>query len=614
MILFDKIKLIIWDLDETIWQGTLSDNENIYLNNEFISFINDSLDRGIVHSVCSKNDFNVTKKKMIETGLWELFVFPSINWSPKGDRIKQIIEKMNLRAENVLFVDDNISNLHEAQYFCSTIQICTPEELKQSIDLILIKGTIDTKRPRLLQYRLLEEKERLKDNFSSNEEFLLSCNIQVTIHNDCMAHLDRIHDLIMRSNQLNYTKFRQNIEDLTVALSDKNTQAAYITVTDSFGDYGIVGFYMIVEGKVIHYLFSCRTLGMLIEQYVYIKIGCPKITVIGDVITELNSTYLPPWINNSNADANNDKLKGNLGNHSVLFKGPCDISQIFSFIEKTPYIKCDFTYVNDTGMSVEGHNHTSQIVTALKADKTDKKKIIDGIVWFDEQMLNVPWWHGNSAIFLSTLSDGNLGIYKHKETGWHIALCEKYYDLTDKNNWNKYLANEIFTSEITFTEESLSTFAEKFEYIDNCDGNLTIKNLDIIYQFIDKETKLILVLGSEIPFLGKCNPSYHDRHIFHKTLNDKLKKWAVGKNNVFLIETSNYITSQSDYLDTINHYQKKVYYQMAHDLLPIINDTRVELKMKGKEYLYFSTIIDKAIKTLSKLLKVLKRFKKHKAE
>ena len=81
-----RIKLIIWDLDETLWKGTLSE-ENVELNSPFIDFINDTIDAGIMHSICSKNDYHKAKEKMQELGIWDFFVFPSIDWSPKGQRV-----------------------------------------------------------------------------------------------------------------------------------------------------------------------------------------------------------------------------------------------------------------------------------------------------------------------------------------------------------------------------------------------------------------------------------------------------------------------------------------------------------------------------------------------
>lgn len=602
MLDFSKIKLIIWDLDETLWKGTLSDNEIIYLNEEFVQLIHETLDRGIVHSICSKNDLSKTKSFLQEQELWELFVFPSISWEPKGFRIKQIIENMKLRPENVLFVDDNRSNIQEALYYCSGLHTCTPEEITGAIPEVHRVGKVDLNRSRLAQYRLLEQKQASQREFSSNESFLMSCNICVEFHGDCIAQLDRIHDLILRSNQLNYTKFRQSKEELLRCLSQESTQAAYVTVKDNFGDYGIVGFYMIINQDVIHYLFSCRTLGMMVEQYVYMTIGCPTINTVGDVVTKLDTDTMPAWINQMHVTQLRTEEKLSTGEESILFKGPCDISQIFSFVQEMECVTTEFTYVNDQGISVEGYNHTSQMVTSLKASEEDKAILIADTPWLDDKMLDASQWLNNRVIVFSMLTDGNLGVYQHKETGWQIALCEKYYDLTDPKVWQKYIDKEIFTSLINFTKEKLQAFADKYYYVDNSTGDITLLNLDYLYRRISPDTKLILILGSEVPFEGKTNPSYQGRHILHKTINDKIRKWSRDKDNVFLIEISKYIKSQKDYTDTINHFSKRIYYYIAQDIVAISSDKTHSIKTKGKMYLHCIEAKVKLTKLIKKML------------
>lgn len=600
---FKKIKLVIWDLDETLWEGTFADNGTLKIRDALVDFINASLDRGIVHAICSKNDFDATKAYMESQGLWDLFVFPSINWESKGARIKNLIQDMNLRDENVLFVDDNASNLREAAFYCPNIMTCSPEELLQSAGEINRFGSVDKTRPRLAQYRVLEEKVKSKQSFSSNEAFLMSSHICVEFHEDCLEHLDRIHDLILRSNQLNYTKFRQDKASFAADLSLPETKAAYITVKDAFGDYGIVGFYMIVGGAVKHYLFSCRILGMLVEQYVYMKIGCPPFDVVGDVITELNTTFLPPWINQADTDGAAQQKKGSTGAMKILFKGPCDISQIFSFMEQTDAITAEFTYVNDAGISVEGHNHTSQLVTALKATDDEKAILADSAPWVDLQMLDASAWRENDAIVFSILTDGNLGVYQHKQTGWQIALCEKYYDLTDPKNWDAYINQTIFTSLIDFTEDTLKDFAEKYRFVSNDDGELTIRNLEILYHEKKRTAKLILLLGSEKDYVKPKKPSYRDRHLFHQLLNRKIEAWAADKEDVCLIKVDQYIESRKDYVDTINHFQKHVYYYMAKDILSFLGDGQTDAKIKNKLFLYYATLESKLKRTVKKLLK-----------
>ena len=52
---FEKIKMIIWDLDETFWKGTLSE-EDVMIPEENRSLIRKLTDAGIVNCICSKND------------------------------------------------------------------------------------------------------------------------------------------------------------------------------------------------------------------------------------------------------------------------------------------------------------------------------------------------------------------------------------------------------------------------------------------------------------------------------------------------------------------------------------------------------------------------------
>ena len=115
MINADKIKLIIWDLDNTFWKGTISEQE-VEPDKRALDLVLMCAQKGIINSVCSKNDEEPCVNKLREMGVGEYFVFNSINWQPKGRRIKDTVAAMNLRSANVLFIDDNPQNLEEARY------------------------------------------------------------------------------------------------------------------------------------------------------------------------------------------------------------------------------------------------------------------------------------------------------------------------------------------------------------------------------------------------------------------------------------------------------------------------------------------------------------------
>jgi len=120
-----KVKLVIWDLDEVVWDGSLVENtikngERMVLSSHLIRYLNS---HGIINSICSKNNFEEAKKKLIELELWDYFVFPKIQFSGKGNLVKQIIDECNFLPKNVLFIDDNHSNRKEVQFYNKNIMV-----------------------------------------------------------------------------------------------------------------------------------------------------------------------------------------------------------------------------------------------------------------------------------------------------------------------------------------------------------------------------------------------------------------------------------------------------------------------------------------------------------
>lgn len=589
--MLENVKLIIWDLDETLWSGTISEHE-VAVRQENVDFIKNTLDMGIIHSICSKNDFESTKKFLTSQGLWEYFVFPSINWEAKGKRIENILESAGLRAANVLFIDDNLQNLQEVKYYNPEISVILPgEDLHKLYDEAETAPKKDISHNRLKQYHILEEKLEEKAVYSSNEEFLYSCHIKVEICSNCMDELERIHELVMRSNQLNYTKNRQSPEELQELFISCKVKSGYVRVRDKYGDYGIVGFFAIKDGRALHFTFSCRIMGMMVEQYVYMILGCPELDTVGTIVTELNKTYMPGWINQERGQDCKEKI--DTVSHRILLKGPCDMSQMFAFINENANIDTEFTYINDNGISVEGHNHTGQIVTSLISTNKRKQEIIEEIPWFDKDMLTTKLASWNyEFVVISLLTDGNCGLYKRKNTGEYVSLCEAYYDLTDKKNWQMYINEEVFTSNILFREEDLIKFSELYEFVENRDGGMTADSLQKIYDLKPENSKIVLIMGSEKEYLGKKKMSYEGRHLIHKAMNDKIREWSKNKKDVFLMPIDKYIHEDKDYWDSINHFSKRVYYDLAKDIVYLVNSHGGEQNgTKGKSYLIKETVM-----------------------
>ncbi len=557
---FSNIKLIIWDLDDTLWNGTLSEGE-VFLPKENADLIRRLADCGIVSSICSKNDASAALEKLKEFEIQDYFVFNSIDWTSKGERVSRMIADMGFRQENVLFVDDNVTNLNEVKYFAPQINFAAPEIIPSLIKYFNEIEPTDLEHARLANYKILEKKQISKSHYSDNMQFLFSTNTRVEIKRDCIAEIDRIAELVKRTNQLNYTKLRSSKEELLTLLSDETVDAGYVTVEDDFGKYGIVGFFAIKNNTCIHFLFSCRTIGQGVEQYVYSTLDFPEIQVVGDVIVELQKVPAPLWINQdrtSSTQGEKVKLAG-----KVLFKGPCDLSSmVFNFDSSS--ILTEFTYIGDRQNSIEHHNHSVNYLRFPFLSNDEKKKLLDECVFNDFQMFETELFNPEvKLVFLSTLIEANLAVYRRKRDGYLLAFGEYCNDLTDANNIDDFLNGELYCYSNNYTKEWLQTFSNTWEYRGRLSVDEYIENINVLLKKLPQETTLCLMLGSETPYLANTKKSYENRHIYHKELNDAIRLFAKQNERVLLLDFNDFIKGQDDFTDNINHFQRRVYFEIS---------------------------------------------------
>lgn len=399
--------------------------------------------------------------------------------------------------------------------------------------------------------------------------------ISVSIYTDCMSQIDRIAELVSRTNQLNYTKIRSSKDELIKLISQENVSSGYVIASDKYGDYGVIGFYLIEDNKLKHFLFSCRTLGMGIEQYVYSQLNFPEYTLQGDVATKINKLECSPWINCNIKDTSNSETveqKYQTKGVKVLMKGPCDMMQIFSFIrEDKGCIDWEYTFVGDKGASIEQHNHTECIKEARNLNKRTIAEIAEELPFGDKLMFSDKIYEGNyDIVFLSMLTDGGLGLYQNTENGVVVAYGEYTKPLTDKNNWDGYINNYLPTGGATFTKEFLEDFTNKYVFLGRISVESVIENIKFIRSQLRNETLLVLLTGVEIPYLDNHLENYADRHIFNQELNAQLRKLVEQDKSIRMIEFGKYVTKQSDFFNNINHFVKPIYFHIARDMIEII--------------------------------------------
>lgn len=511
MIDLKKIKLIVWDLDDTFWKGTLSEEEPqvIEKNLELIKQLNQ---RGIVSSICSKNDPAEARAFLERIGIWDSFVFCSINWEPKGQRLADTIQNMALRPVNVLFIDDNISNLKEAEFFAKGIMTSLPEDCLP--ELWSCAGTLgkdDMQLSRLKQYKVLEKKHSAAEKASSNEEFLYSCHVCIEIRKDCAKELMRIEELIQRSNQLNYTKLRSDTQQVEQLLDDDGYESGYIIARDDFGDYGVIGFYSLAraENKLKHFLFSCRTMGMGIEQYVYAKLGYPKIDIIGDVATGLTDDPAPGWISEDTQETAEAAPGNTAKKQHILFKGPCDIQSSLAFLKDADSFDQEFTFVNKKGYVISSQNSTFHVLQAAAGDAALIDKYRDDIPFWDDALYRTCMFtSGYDVVFLSVFKDAVSGLYESRDGDLAYVFDDWFLDITDPEQWERYTKDSVVNEDLAVFQR----FAEKFTYKGRIEQSRIVENLKQIRALLDPNTLLVITVPTSFAYVDSEEPRKNDRH------------------------------------------------------------------------------------------------------
>lgn len=589
-----KIKLIIWDLDETFWEGTLSEGGVTACNN--IELVKRLSYDGIINTVCSKNDYNKAEKALEDLGINDFFVFKSIDWTPKGPRIKKLIKDMGLRPANVLFIDDNIVNLNEAVHYSEDLIVSEPDIIVKLKNFFVGKELKDPELKRLGQYKIMQAKQESRSEYDDNLSFLYSTQTQVTISYDCEKEIQRIFELIHRTNQLNFTKERISMAELQNLIADKDINTGYVSVKDKFGDYGIVGFFAVKNDKLIHFLFSCRTIGQGVEQYVYSKLNHPELVVKGKVVSTVSDKPAPEWINNNNYKNSDFRQKSN---SKIVFKGACDLACMSEYLNSDDIME-EFTYVgSERKNNIEHHNHSVNYLGWHSISDVDRKRLVREIVFNDRDMFETRMFDDNvTLLILSTMIEPNLGIYQNKTTGEKIAFGEYTHPLTDKSLWSGYINNDFYTADNNFSQEWLEWFDSNYKFLGPLTPYEIYENAKRLLEILPKNTSVAYILGPEIPFAAETNPNYFEREKVYLEINKLFRELSANNPRVHLIDVNRWVKKQSDFTNNINHWQRQIYYNMANCVNDLIFElTGNKISKRSTVYLFQRRIADKIAST-----------------
>lgn len=286
------LKCIVLDLDNTLWGGVLGDDGpagvklggeypgNVF--REFQSALLGFADRGFLLAVASKNDDSVVDE-MLRTHpdmllRPEHFACIRANWSPKPQNLRQIAAELNLGLDSLLFVDDNPVERAQMRAELPMVHVLElPESPLGYLEALRGCGLLD--RPRLLSddanrvamYRENALRQELQQRVPSLEEYLQQLEMVAEVAHDSRADLERIHQLINKTNQFNLTTRRHKLDEVRRFMDDPSCRVASLRLRDRFGDMGLVcaGILRGVGSEVAEVdtlVMSCRVMGRFVED------------------------------------------------------------------------------------------------------------------------------------------------------------------------------------------------------------------------------------------------------------------------------------------------------------------------------------------------------------
>jgi len=274
-----SIKCVVWDLDDTVWDGILLEDREVKLRPHVVHILKTLDERGILHSIASRNDRDVAMAKLKELGIDEYFLYPQINWNSKAASIAQIAQDINIGLDAVAFVDDQPFEREEVAFSHGQVLCLDSAKLDGILDRHELNPRFITEDSRLRRRMYMADIARNRveaDYVGPKEEFLATLGMIFTIAPCREEDLKRAEELTVRTNQLNATGYTYSYDELDELRRSPRHELLIASLEDRHGTYGKIGLALVEKDGEIWtlklLLMSCRVMskgvGTLLLQHI----------------------------------------------------------------------------------------------------------------------------------------------------------------------------------------------------------------------------------------------------------------------------------------------------------------------------------------------------------
>jgi FkbH-like protein len=306
-------KLLILDLDDTLWGGTVGETgwRGLKLGGhdpageayrDFQKALLSLRRRGVLLGIASKNEESVALEAIREhpemaLGLHD-FAGWRINWSDKAQNIIELIADLNLGRDAAVFIDDNPTE--RARVREAIAGLLVPEWPKHPIEFPAALRRLDcfdvamvTTEDRDRTSTYVSERQRKEEQAAapSLDEWLKTLDIRVEIEPLTPANLERAAQLFNKTNQMNLRTRRMSAVELEQWNNRPGNRLITFRVSDKFGDYGLVGIGSVAvngttqSAAIEDFLLSCRAMGRGVEETMLFALAAVSVSSGADELT-----------------------------------------------------------------------------------------------------------------------------------------------------------------------------------------------------------------------------------------------------------------------------------------------------------------------------------------
>jgi FkbH-like protein len=288
-------KVLVLDLDNTVWGGVIGDDgmegikiaQGDAIGEAHLAVQRMALDlrqRGVVLAVSSKNSDEVARAPFEQhpemlLKLEHIAVFQA-NWNDKATNIQAIAEELSLGLDSIVFLDDNPAERGLVRKLLPQVAVPELPEDPSAYTRTLAAGGYfeavamsaeDLKRAGFYQDNA--KRASLQRQAGGVDAYLASLDMTITFQPFDAKGRARIVQLINKSNQYNLTTRRYTEPEILEVERDPEVFALQVRLADIFGDNGMISVVICrplgsETWTIDTWLMSCRVLGRKVEHMV----------------------------------------------------------------------------------------------------------------------------------------------------------------------------------------------------------------------------------------------------------------------------------------------------------------------------------------------------------